>query len=276
MVVGLAMATRRMPTRAKTTPIETLHSLLTLQEADSAIRRRPVNTVLLSYDELPAWRQDNHLILTHYRPTSNSFFSSFQSLFQLHNESVNIHSHLFGAWAFLFIALSLYAFERHVVTWADTIAFFFFFTGAIICLGISATHHTVSNHSAKVQVPMKISASSNLHSQISQWMNQIDYLGIVILISGSFVPSVYYGFYCEPVLQRFYWGMVRLNKPWAHKDPLLNNRTIDRYNWHRLRYCIYEPKIPAPSLATISSRHVCRLRSLRRLSPLAWSVCIWI
>ncbi len=148
------MATRRIPTRAKTTPIETIHSLLTAQEADSAFRRRRLNSFLLKYDELPAWRQDNHFILTHYRPISNSFFTSFQSLFQLHNESVNIHSHLSGACIFFFIALSLYAFEPRPVPSADTIAFLFFFSGAVICLGISATYHTVSNHSPKVGLLM--------------------------------------------------------------------------------------------------------------------------
>lgn len=148
------MPIRRIPPRSKTTPIETLHTLLNVQEADNAFRERPVTNFLLKYDELPAWRQDNHYILTHYRPISNSFFTSFQSLFQLHNESVNIHSHLSGAWIFFFIALSLYAFERHPVTAADTIAFSFFFSGAVICLGISATYHTVSNHSPKVRLPL--------------------------------------------------------------------------------------------------------------------------
>lgn len=148
------MATRRIPSRAKTTPIETLHSLLTVQEADTAFRSRPVTNFLLNYDELPAWRQDNHFISTHYRPTSNSVFTSFQSLFQLHNESVNIHSHLSAAWIFFFIALSLYAFERHAVTSADIIAFLIFFSGAVTCLGISATYHTVSNHSPKVRLPL--------------------------------------------------------------------------------------------------------------------------
>lgn len=141
---------RRIPSRAKTTPIETLHSLLTVQEADDAFRRRPVTSFLLNYEELPAWRQDNHYILTHYRPTSNSFYTSFQSLFHLHNESVNIHSHLSGSWIFFFVALSLYAFERHQVTSADAVAFLFFFSGAVMCLAISSTYHTVSNHSPKV------------------------------------------------------------------------------------------------------------------------------
>ena len=210
--VELTMATRRIPTRAKTTPIETLHSLLTVQEAYSAIRRPPVNSLLITYDELPAWRRDNHFILTHYRPASYSFFISLQSLFQLHNESVNIHSHLFGAWVFFFIALSLYVFERYLLTLADTIIFLIFFSSIVLCLGLSATHHTVSNHSSKVcPVPMRL-ASSRLNAQIHQWGNQMDYIGIVILISGSFVPSIYYGFYCEPILQQVYWGMVCLNR----------------------------------------------------------------
>ena len=144
------MVARRIPSRAKTAPIETLHSLLTVQDADAAFRSRSVTDFLLKYDELPAWRQDNHFILTHYRPTSDSFFISFQSLVQLHNESVNIHSHLFGAWIFFFTAPSLYMFEQQSVTWADTIAFLFFFSSAVICLGISATYHTISNHSPKV------------------------------------------------------------------------------------------------------------------------------
>ena len=150
------MPTRRIPPRAKTTPIETLDTLLTVQEADSAVRRRPVSSSLLQYDELPAWRQDNQFIRTHYRPISNSFFTCFQSLFQMHNESVNIHSHLSGAWIFFFIALSLYLFELHPVTAADTVAFLFFFSGAVVCLGISATYHTVSNHSPKVPLPLTI------------------------------------------------------------------------------------------------------------------------
>lgn len=34
-------------------------------------------------------------------------------------------------------------------------------------------------------------------------------MGIVILIWGSFIPSVYYGFNPEPSLIRLYWTMVR-------------------------------------------------------------------
>lgn len=188
------MATRRLPPRAQTTPIQTLHSLLTSQEVETATRRRPTREpVLLKWAELPAWQQDNHYILTHYRPATYSYFGCFQSLFYLHTESVNIHSHLLGAFSFFFISLSVYAFEQHSVELADVIAFSCFFLGAVTCLGFSASYHMTMNHSPEV----------------SRLGNQLDYVGIVALITGSFVPSMYYGFYCEPLLQKVYWTMVR-------------------------------------------------------------------
>ena len=60
------------------------------------------------------------------------------------------------------------------MTSSDIIAFTFFFAGAIVCLGMSATYHTISNHSQLV----------------NKLGNQLDYVGIVALITGSFVPSV--------------------------------------------------------------------------------------
>lgn len=34
-------------------------------------------------------------------------------------------------------------------------------------------------------------------------------MGIIILIWGSFIPSVYYGFNSDPRLTKLYWTMVR-------------------------------------------------------------------
>jgi adiponectin receptor len=36
----------------------------------------------------------------------------------------------------------------------------------------------------------------------------VDYIGIVLLIVGSFVPSIFYGFYCHPIMQRVYLTMI--------------------------------------------------------------------
>jgi len=35
-------------------------------------------------------------------------------------------------------------------------------------------------------------------------MNRLDYVGIVVLIVGSFYPAVYYGFFCYPIWQTTY------------------------------------------------------------------------
>ena len=190
------MASRRLPPRSHTTPtIKTLNTLLSAQEAADATTRparRPTGPFLLNWADLQPWQQDNHYILTHYRPQAHSYMGCLQSLFYLHNESVNIHSHLLGGFLFFFIGVSVYLFESSQVTVSDVFAFTFFFLGAVTCLGTSATYHLISNHSPEV----------------ARYGNQLDYVGIVALIIGSFIPSVYYGFYCDTRLQQRYWAMV--------------------------------------------------------------------
>lgn len=150
---------------------------------------------LLRFSDLPHWLQDNHYILAHYRPVSNSYVSSFVSLFYLHNESVNIYTHLLGAFASILIGIGLhYAYFSVYPTASltDGLACSCFFFGAALCLGMSATFHSINCHSERV----------------CRFGNALDYLGIVSLISGSFVPMVYYGFFCERGLQIFYWSLV--------------------------------------------------------------------
>ena len=186
--------------RARTSPVTSgLHRLLTKQEVVNSQRHRPPGQsgpqFLCTISELPEWQQDNAYILTGHRPACHSYSACFQSLFYLHNESVNIHSHLLGCFLFFSIAISLYSFEKSAqapMNLTDIMVFGCFFLGAVFCLGMSATYHTISCHSPAV----------------ARWGNQLDYLGIVGLIVGSFIPSVHYGFYCNPILQKLYWGMV--------------------------------------------------------------------
>lgn len=150
---------------------------------------------LVSWDDLPHWQQDNHHIRGSYRRSSGSYRRSFSSLLYIHNESVNIYSHLLPALATFPGALILYVTLQSRLTQAsmgDVLAFGCFFLGAAMCLGMSATYHTISNHSPR----------------INKLGNQLDYVGIVLLITGSFVPSIYYGFWDESSLQILYWTMV--------------------------------------------------------------------
>ncbi|PWY92494.1 hemolysin-III channel protein Izh2 [Aspergillus heteromorphus CBS 117.55] len=160
-----------------------------LEQPSKAIRK------LLHWDDLPHWQRDNQHIHTGYRPASASLLVSLQSLTYLHNETVNIYTHLLPSLLAVPAAGLLYralAPRYENATQADLVAFGCFFAGAAFCLGMSATYHTISNHSPVV----------------ARVGNAFDYVGIVGLIVGSFVPSVYFGFYCLPDLQRLYWTMI--------------------------------------------------------------------
>ena len=150
---------------------------------------------LKRWNEIPSWQQDNEYILSGYRQPTRSFKRCFESLGYIHNETVNIYSHITGA--ALFLAAPIYAYQAlylryPLATRADIFVFSTFFYGVAICFVLSATYHIISNHSPKVQ----------------QFGNQLDYLGIVVLMWGSTIPSIYYGFYCDPHLQKVYWANV--------------------------------------------------------------------
>lgn len=150
---------------------------------------------LVEWDQVPHWQQDNCYIHGSYRSPSSSYQRSFASLFRIHNETVNIYTHLIPGLAALPGSMALFKIlqPRYAqATRSDVFAFSCFFLGATACLSMSAIYHTISNHSPRV----------------NKLGNQLDYVGIVLLISGSFIPSIYYGFWCDATLQKIYWAMV--------------------------------------------------------------------
>lgn len=107
----------------------------------------------LLWSEIPAWLQDNHYIQRGYRPPSNSYQKSAASIGYLHNESVNIWTHLFGAVLAAVTGTIMYYFVRpryKMATPEDVLVFSCFFLGAIVCLSLSTIYHTISNHSQSV------------------------------------------------------------------------------------------------------------------------------
>jgi adiponectin receptor len=147
------------------------------------------------WNDLPEWQQDNHYITSGYRPQSNSYLRSARSLGYMHNETVNIYTHLIGAVMALVSGGVVYFVLRpryETATMEDVFVFGCFFLGAMACLGMSATFHTISNHS----------------HEVASFGNKLDYLGIVFLIWGSFIPVLYYGFQNDQHLTFRYWSMV--------------------------------------------------------------------
>ncbi|KAG0640826.1 hemolysin-III related-domain-containing protein [Tuber brumale] len=156
-------------------------------EAAKSAEKRVEEALTVLLHELPLWMQDNHFIVSGYRPQSFSFYKSFRSLTYLHNETVNIYTHLLPA--LLFLLLGTYTVKTHLLpryptsTAPDLLSFACFFVSASTCLGIPA---------------------------VARVGNKLDYLGIIILIMGSFIPSVHYAFYCHRRLAYAYWSMISL------------------------------------------------------------------
>nr|XP_043605899.1 heptahelical transmembrane protein 4-like [Erigeron canadensis]XP_043605900.1 heptahelical transmembrane protein 4-like [Erigeron canadensis] len=80
--------------------------LLTKEEGKGKKLWKKVKYQLVEYHSLPAYMKDNEFILGHYRaewPLKQIFFS----IFTLHNETLNVWTHLIGF--FLFLTLTIYS-----------------------------------------------------------------------------------------------------------------------------------------------------------------------
>ncbi|GAN11053.1 hemolysin III family channel protein [Mucor ambiguus] len=150
--------------------------------------------LILSWNEIPVWMQDNVYITGGYRRPTNNYWDCVKSLGYLHNESVNIWSHLLTF--ILFVGFGIHFLWtqpfQETLTAFDITYFFLFIVGALLCLGFSASFHCFSCHSEKVA---------------ATW-NRCDYAGITCLIVGSFFPVIYYGFHCHHILQVIYLSII--------------------------------------------------------------------
>ncbi|KAG0379250.1 hypothetical protein BGX24_001136 [Mortierella sp. AD032] len=170
---------------------------LSIQLPDEAQHEVSDMGPICCWDELPPWMKDNPAIVTGYRRPTHSYSKTVESLAYLHNESVNIWSHLLGALVFVIVAPISY-FKiiglLEAIHWTDVAVFYAFLAGAIICLSMSASFHTFCCHSEAIA---------------SQW-NRCDYVGIVFLIVGSFYPAIFYGFYCHKTWQIVYISLISI------------------------------------------------------------------
>ncbi|KAJ5806781.1 hypothetical protein N7474_010373 [Penicillium riverlandense] len=150
---------------------------------------------LLNSEDVPTWYAHNAYLRTGYRPVTPSTRLCFESLAYVHNETVNVYSHLIPAVVALLSNGLLYvyfaaSFPR--ASWSDQLVFHIYLTTSMICFGISSTYHTLLCHSPHFA---------------GLWA-RFDYVAIVFQILGSFISGIYIGFYCEPHLQKLYWLMI--------------------------------------------------------------------
>jgi len=119
-----------------------------------------------------------------------------RSIFQWHNETGNIWSHLlsfFGAvWVHHHAATSEHVLRHPRSTTEIHLAFHAFFFAAEICFLASTAYHTFQSHSYWT----------------FQKVYQLDLLGINTLIVASFLPGLCLGFQCQPNAKAFYVALI--------------------------------------------------------------------
>ncbi|KAM7538432.1 hypothetical protein Aperf_G00000068986 [Anoplocephala perfoliata] len=82
---------------------------------------------------------------------------------------------------FLALCISFLVHPGLELRWEETFVITFFFVSAILALGFSWTFHTVYCHS----------------EHVGRIFGKLDYIGIALLVIGSFVPWIHFSFYCH-------------------------------------------------------------------------------
>lgn len=158
---------------------------LTVEHAVERALVRAKEHGLIRYEDLPEpWRVNPH-ILKGYR-FSEGKWACVRSVVGIHNELINIWTHLLGFIAVLAIAFYFYPSSTNfsMSTKADIFIAAVFFFAACKCLACSTIWHTMNSIS---------------HQTLLERFACVDYTGISLLVAASIMTTEYAAFYCEPV-----------------------------------------------------------------------------
>jgi len=155
---------------------------------------------LCNFEETPDFLRNNPFIKTHYRKYF-SFKMCLKSIFKLHNETVNIWTHLLPIFAFfVLIFYTIYVVVGQHNTGAnaqnilDMIIIIIYLGMAINCFFCSTMYHTVNCHSKKIwTIALRCDVSA-----------------ISGLIGSSILPALYFNLYCYVVWQIVYISSISL------------------------------------------------------------------
>ncbi|KAL1907562.1 hypothetical protein Sste5344_006575 [Sporothrix stenoceras] len=234
---------------------------------------------LLKWAELAPWQQPgSERILTGYRAAHASYSTCFYSWTYLHNESVNILSHVFGAVVFIDLAITLW-----LNTWpwtipflhsqdvtsnstADKLAATTYMFGVIVCFSLSALFHTTMCHSAEC-------AARGM---------AMDITGVLVLMAGAVVPLVHFGLACEStyVRQAFYMatavlGTMAAATTWqaseaqAGASPFMSSR-FSFSPWRALRALLHMASVQGPANGHRRAALFVSFAAVSCAGPLLW------
>ncbi|PIL35811.1 hypothetical protein GSI_01471 [Ganoderma sinense ZZ0214-1] len=153
-------------------------------EIARAMKRSLNGSRLIQYVDLPEKWRNNPFVEGGYRFIPlHDWPRLVLSLFALHNETLNIHTHLipFLLWSFAFFRFTPSYDGSNIQEPEPVKATFTAF--ALLCLFTSTVWHTMSGCA---------------HPEGMEFCARVDYVGIGWLISASVGTVVYYGFQCRP------------------------------------------------------------------------------
>jgi len=151
------------------------------------IEAAAVTLGLADWSDVPSYLQHNKFITAGYR-VNYTAKRCLYSIFQLHNETFEIWTHLLAT-AFFVLAW------KPVITdyipeprWGDVLVMSVFFVCTILQMANSTIFHVFNCQSPNSY----------------KWAARLDYSGISIMIIGCYIPPLYYGFVCYPNIGLFY------------------------------------------------------------------------
>ncbi|CAI8589002.1 unnamed protein product [Vicia faba] len=203
---------------------------------------KKVKYQLVEYHSLPAFLRDNEYILGHYR-SEWPMKQVLLSIFTIHNETLNVWTHLIGF--FLFLALTIYTAMKvpqvvdlnslqHLPDILKNGDLHKLQSELLTCLpsmpDLQRLRDEISSWHIKELLynclPVRFSSSNHtdvcvLHNVKEDLANliaplvirpitRLDYAGIAALISTSFFPPVYYSFMCYPFFCNLYLGFITI------------------------------------------------------------------
>ncbi|KAF8070107.1 hemolysin-III related-domain-containing protein [Lyophyllum atratum] len=206
-------------------------------EVASAVKRSFQGVRLIQYSDLPHQWKNNPFVTHGYRFIPlEKWPLIIMSLFALHNETLNIHTHLIP---FLLWGSNSVPFVNP--NFAIDTPERLFMSFALLCLLSSAVWHTMSGCADRKSMDL---------------CARIDYVGIGWLISASVGTVVHYGFQCHPSLGQVFLSVCFLTGLAGNVFPFMEWFNQHEYRFYRIAFFLslaFSAIAPLAGLAFISS-----------------------
>ncbi|GBE80657.1 Uncharacterized protein SCP_0303760 [Sparassis crispa] len=199
-----------------------------------AMKQSLGGTRLIDYVDLPEPWRNNPFVKGGYRFIPlHDWPRLILSVFTLHNETLNIHTHFIPFLAFLF---TLYPFSTGRLE-TPVLAFTSF---ALLCLFTSSLWHTMAGCA---------------HFQGMDICARIDYVGIGWLISASVGTIVYYGFQCSPTVRNLFLALCLAIGLSGSILPFMEWFNMIEYRSHRIVFFVALALASVAPLACLAQQH---------------------